>query len=136
MPTVVQPRTPAHVYVVSHGSWDAVVPYSWTLMLLDSAAERIDRARVEMEAGTGRQKRREKHRLIITAVQIVAELRSNLDVYGGDPLAANMGDLCDYMCRQLIAADLQNRVTTLDEVSDLLREARVAWVMLQGCNDV
>jgi flagellar secretion chaperone FliS len=126
MPTVAQPQASAHFSVASYGADDAVVPYSWDLMLLDSAAERINRARDGMESGSSR----EKHRLLSTAVQIVGELRSSLDVRGGDPLAANMGDLCDYICRQLLAANLQNRVATLDEVSHLLREARIAWVML------
>jgi flagellar protein FliS len=116
MPSVAQPRTSVNVSLVSNGD----------LMLLESAAERVDRARDGMESGSSR----EKHRLLATAVQIVGELRSSLDVCGGDPLAANMGDLCDYICRQLVAANLQNRVATLDEVSHLLREARIAWVML------
>jgi flagellar protein FliS len=126
MPIVAQPQTSAHISVVAHGARETVVPYSWDLMLLDSAAERIDRARAEMESGQSH----EKHRLMVTAVQIVGELRSTLDVRGGHPLAANMSDLCDYMCRQLVAANLQNRVATLDEVSHLLSETRIAWMML------
>jgi flagellin-specific chaperone FliS len=35
------------------------------------------------------------------------------------------------MSRQLVAANLQNRVATLDEVADLLREVRTAWGMTQ-----
>jgi flagellar protein FliS len=73
----------------------------------------------------------EKHYLLTSAVQIVGELRSTLDMRTGGPLAANLDDLCDYMSRQLVAANLQNRVATLDEVADLLREVRTAWGMMQ-----
>jgi flagellar protein FliS len=126
MPIVAQPQTSAHISVAPRGARRAVVPYSWDLMLLDSAAERLDLARAAMESGQNH----EKHRLMSAAVQIVGELRSTLDVRGDDPLAAHMSDLCDYMCRQLVDANLQNRVATLDEASHLLRETRIAWVLL------
>ena len=111
---------------VPHGVEAAVIAYSWDLMLFDRIGERVAQARAALEGRVSR----EKHRLLATAVQIVGELRSSLNVRGGDPLAVNMSDLCDYMCRQLAAANLQNRIATLDEVSHLLREARIAWVML------
>jgi len=56
-------------------------------------------------------------------------LLSQMDLAGGS-LAANLDDLYDYMARQLINANLQNKVETLDEVSGLLREIRSAWVLL------
>jgi flagellar secretion chaperone FliS len=118
--------TAAHISVIPHGAEAAVISYSWDLMLFDRIAERLSGARDAVEKGLSR----ERHRLLATAVQIVGELRSSLNVRGGDPLAANMSDLCDYLCRQLAAANLQNRVATLDEVSHLLREAQIAWVML------
>jgi flagellar protein FliS len=100
------------------------------LMLMDSALEQIAQARRWMN----HEDSREKHQLLSTAVQIVGELRSSLDVLEGDPLAANLDDLYDYMSRQLVAANLQNRVATLDEVSHLLREVRSAWVMVPPGN--
>jgi flagellar secretion chaperone FliS len=131
MPTLAQPRRPsADTCVVARSAAAAVIPYSWELMLLDNAAERISRARDAMGNSPNRNGGCDKHRSLSTAVQIIGELRSTLDVRGGDPLAANMSDLCDYICRQLVAAKLRNRVATLDEVSHLLREARIAWVML------
>jgi flagellar protein FliS len=60
----------------------------------------------------------------------VGELRSSLDLHQGGPFAANLDDLCEYMSRQLAAANLHNRVATLDEVAHLLREVRTAWVMV------
>ena len=97
-----------------------------SLMLMDSALERIDQARYWMDdEGSG-----EKHYLLAGAVQIVGELRSTLNVRDGGPFAANLDDLCEYMSRQLVAANLQNQVAALDEVADLLREVRSAWVIV------
>ncbi|MDB6104250.1 MAG: flagellin-specific chaperone [Gammaproteobacteria bacterium] len=97
------------------------------LVLMDNALRRIDQARHWMDDEDSL----EKHHLLNAAVQIVGELRSTLDVRAGGPYAANLDDLCDYMSRQLVAANLQNRVTNLDEVAGLLREVRTAWGMTQ-----
>ena len=98
------------------------------LTLMDSALERIDRARRVADF--------EKHDLVTGAVQIVSELRSTLNVRDGGPFAANLDDLCEYMSRQLVAANLQNRDATLDEVADLLREIRKNAWMVQSCMTV
>jgi flagellar protein FliS len=92
-------------------------------MLMNGALERIADARGYMEDGESL----EKHRLLSAAVQIVENLRSNLDVCRGGPLVVNLDDVYGYMSRQLVSANLQDRVATLDEVSDLLREVRSAW---------
>jgi flagellar protein FliS len=97
------------------------------LVLMDNALRRIDQARHWIDGEDSL----EKHHLLSAAVQIVGELRSNLDVRAGGPYAANLDDLYDYMSRQLVAANLQNRVATLDEVAGLLREVRTAWGMMQ-----
>ena len=97
------------------------------LALMDNALRRIDQARYWMVDEDSL----EKHHLLNTAVQIVGELRSTLDIRAGGPYAANLDDLCDYMSRQLVVANLQNRVATLDEVAGLLREIRTAWGMMQ-----
>jgi flagellar protein FliS len=97
------------------------------LVLMDNALRRIDQARHWMDDEGSF----EKHHLLNAAVQIVRELRSTLNVRAGGPYAANLDDLCEYMSRQLVAAGLQNQVTTLDEVAGLLREVRTAWGMMQ-----
>jgi flagellar secretion chaperone FliS len=97
------------------------------LVLMDNALQRIDQARHWMDDEDSL----EKHHLLTAAVRIVGELRSTLDVRAGGPLTVNLDDLCDYMSRQLVAANLQNRVATLDEVAGLLREVRTAWGMMQ-----
>jgi flagellar protein FliS len=97
------------------------------LVLMDNALRRINQARHWMDDEDSL----EKHHLLNAAVQIVGELRSTLDMRAGGPYAANLDDLCDYMSRQLVAANLQNRVANLDEVAGLLREVRTAWGMTQ-----
>jgi flagellar protein FliS len=91
--------------------------------LMDSALERIAQARRWMNYEDSR----EKDDLLTSAVQIVGELRSTLDVREGGPYAAHLDDLCEYMSRQLSVASLENRVATLDEVAYLLREVRTTW---------
>ena len=103
-----------------------------SLMLMDSALQRIDQDRHWMDARDSL----ERHYLLQGAVQIVGELRSTLNVREGGPFAANLDDLCEYMSRQLVAANLQNRVATLDEVADLLREIRKNAWMVQSCMTV
>ena len=104
----------------------AVVAIGLDLLLMDSALQHIEQARRRM----ARRDSSEKQPLLAAAVQIVGELRSSLDIHEGGPIAANLDDLCEYMGRQLVAADRQNRIETLDEVSDLLREVRTAWILM------
>ena len=101
-------------------------------MLMDSALERIAHARRSMDDEDSRETRQ----LLSTAVQIVGELRSSLDLHEGGPFAANLDDLCEYMSRQLVAANLRKSVAALDEVADLLREIRKNAWMVQSCMTV
>jgi flagellar protein FliS len=95
-------------------------------MLIDGALERIARARGRLEE----RQLAEKSALLRSAVAIIGELRANLDLRAGGAIAANLDDLYDYMSRQLKAANLQNRIATLDEVSHLLSAIRSAWVAM------
>jgi flagellar secretion chaperone FliS len=87
-------------------------------LLMDGALERIDAAR-------GPAPRR--HRLLQSAVMLIGELRAGLDLHQGGAIAANVDDLYDYMCRRLVAADPENGIAALDEVSHLLDALRSAW---------
>ena len=101
-------------------------PHGLIEMLIDGALERIARARGRLEE----RRLAEKSVLLRSAVVIIAELRANLDLRAGGAIAANLDDLYDYMCRQLEAANLQNRIATLDEVSHLLSAIRSVWVAM------
>ena len=116
----------AYQSVAAHGGVAAADPHRLVVMLMDGALDRIARARGCIENGA----LQEKNELLASAVAIVDELRVSLDLKAGGPIAANLDDLYDYMCRQLVKANLNNRVETLDEVSHLLGEIRSAWIAL------
>lgn len=118
-----RPLIPSALSAAHRGSLAAVVTLGLDLLLMDSVLEHIAAARRCLD----RQDSSEKHLLLTAAVQIVGELRSSLDVREGGPFAAHLDDLCDYIARQLAAADRHDRVQTLDQVSDLLREVRSIW---------
>ena len=93
---------------------------------MSGALERIALARQSMECA----QLAEQNRLLHTASSIIDELRGGLDLRRGGPLAANFDDLYDYLTRRLGAADRERDPQILDEVADLLQEARAAWSLL------
>ncbi len=110
----------------AHGGVAAADPHKLIVMLMDGALERISSARGCMTRGDTA----EKARLLNRSVSIIGELRSSLDLQSGGQLAANLGELYDYMCRRLLKAIAENRVEILDEVSRLLQDIRGAWVAI------
>jgi flagellar secretion chaperone FliS len=107
----------------------AVDPYGIARLLMDGALERIEAAREHLLDGdaAGQSQLR-------SAVMIISELRADLDLPRGGAIAASLDDLYDYMCRRLGAsdrlrgaADLQNGIAALDEVSHLLDALQSAW---------
>lgn len=110
----------------AHGGVAAADPHKLTLMLMDGALERIAMARGCIE----RKDTSEKAKLLNRAVSIIGELRNSLDMSKGGPIAANLGELYDYMCRQLLKANADNNAAPLEHVSALLREIRGAWAAI------
>jgi flagellar secretion chaperone FliS len=126
MTLVAQPRASATntARACSRGG-TATDPYGVTRMLMDGAFERIEAARGHLESGVPG-----GYCLLQSAVMIIAELRADLDLRAGGPIAANLDDLYDYMCRRLGTAGLQNGLGALDEVSHLLDALRSAWAFM------
>jgi flagellar protein FliS len=114
----------AYQSVAVHGGLAADDPHHLTLMLMDGALERLNMARGCLERGELGTKAQLLHRV----VAIIAELRGSLDHQRGGPLAHNLDDLYEYMARQLMRANVENRVALLDEVVSLLGEIRSAWM--------
>lgn len=110
----------------AHGGVAAADPHRLIVMLIDGALERVSTARGCIARGDTV----EKARLINRAVSIIGELRSSLDLKAGGQVAANLGELYDYMCRRLLKANSENRTELLDEVCKLLHEIRGAWVAI------
>jgi flagellar secretion chaperone FliS len=116
----------AYQTVATHGGVAASDPHGLVLMLLDGAIERISSARGFM----ANRVLAEKGQLIGRAVAIIDELRVSLDMTQGGELAQNLGSLYDYIGRQLMKANAENRVDLLDEVCGLLQEIRSAWIAI------
>ena len=116
----------AYQSVATHGGVAASDPHGLILMLMDGAMERLAKAKGCMLNGAVA----DKNQLISTSIAIIDELRVSLDLKAGGPIASNLDDLYDYMCRQLVRANLENRIETIDEVSHLLGEIRSAWIAL------
>ena len=95
-------------------------------MLLEGVWERVTAARDHHQAGNTAEKRV----ILESARMLLDELRTDLDLFSGGAVAANLDDLYDYMGRRLRAADLQNGISALDEVSHLLEALHSAWVFL------
>jgi flagellar protein FliS len=96
---------------------------------MDGALERIEAAREHLLDGDAAGQSQ-----LQSAVMIISELRADLDLPRGGAIAASLDDLYDYMCRRLGAsdrfrgaADLQNGIAALDEVSHLLDALQSAW---------
>jgi flagellar secretion chaperone FliS len=116
----------AYQTVAAHGGVAAADPHRLILMLMDGALERIASAKGAIENGALEAKTRMLHR----AVAIIDELRASLNFDAGGQIAQNMGDLYEYIGRQLLRANLDSRTDLLDEVSHLLREIRSAWIQI------
>lgn len=116
----------AYQSAAAHGGVAASDPHGLIVMLMDGALERIATARGCMQRG----ETAEKARLLNRTISIVAELHGSLDMTSGGQIAANLGDLYDYMSRRLLTALANNQAELLDEVSGLLNELRGAWVAI------
>jgi flagellar protein FliS len=116
----------AYRSVAAHGGVDAADPHHLITMLMDGALERLACARGAIEHGDTEA----RNRLIHRAVAIIEELQASLNMQAGGQIAANLSDLYDYCGRQLLRANIDNRADLIDEVSNLLRQIRGAWVQI------
>ena len=107
----------------AHGGVSAANPHGLILMLMNGAIERVTKAR----GCVVNQSYAEKSVLIHRAVAIIDELRNCLQLKSGNEIAANLDKLYDYMCRQLMKANMDNTTAQLDEVSTLMHQLRDAW---------
>ena len=98
-------------------------PIDLVVMVYEGAIEALGRAAVQMRAGDING----KNATITRAIRIIDEgLRATLDPRGGE-IAANLGDLYDYMTRRLLQGSARNDPTMIDEVRGLLLDLKSAW---------
>ena len=116
----------AYTSVWVHGTVAAADPHRLVLMLMDGVMERLAVARACIERGEiGK-----KAKLLHSCVTLLGELRASLNMHKGGELARNLGELYDYMMRQLLRANLESNAEFIKEVSSLLGEVRGAWTAI------
>jgi flagellar protein FliS len=94
--------------------------------VLDGAIVALEMGRASLIEGQWQHATRQ----ILATSQLLQALRDNVDVLGGDPLAANLAELYDYAGQRVgLAATAKSRAP-LDEVWHLLKEVRAAWFAL------
>ena len=98
-------------------------PHQLVQMLLDGALGKIAAVKGYMT----RKEVAKKGEVMGQAIAIIGGLRSSLDLKAGGAVAENLDNLYEYIERQLVLANLKNEVATLDEVSGLLKEIKMAW---------
>lgn len=119
----------AYRSVSAHGEVAAADPHRLVLMLMDGALERLAIARASIE----RRQRGDiarKAQALTQSMHIIGELRGSLNLPEGGELAHNLGDLYEYMLRQLLRANADSSASHVAEVASLLTEIRGAWIAI------
>lgn len=99
-------------------------PHRLIQMLMEGALQRIAQARGAIE----REDIALRGQAIGKAIDIIGQgLQASLDKSVDSELTENLDALYTYMVDQLFAANKDNDVTRLNEVSRLLREIKEAW---------
>jgi len=101
-------------------------PHTLIQMLIDGAIQRLNTAKMHMKQNNVSLKGEN----ISKAISIIDGLRTSLDMEKGGDIAKNLESLYDYMQRQLLAANIGNKVENIDEVLSLMNEIRAGWTSI------
>lgn len=105
----------------------AASPHALIVMLYDGALVAVMKALAHMKAGNIA----EKGKAVSHAIAIIDNgLRASLDREAGGQIAVSLDSLYDYMSRQLLVANMQNKPEILEEVHRLLADLRGAWTTI------
>lgn len=99
-------------------------PHSLILLLMEGSlvATHIAKAKMIEDDTPG------KGEAISKAIALIDEgLRASLDLNAGGEIAQNLDALYEYMCHQLLVANIKNDANRLEEVIRLMSEIRDAW---------
>ena len=98
-------------------------PIDLVVMVYEGAIEALAKAATKMRTGDIGA----KNVAVTRAIRIIDEgLKAPLDMRAGE-IAANLGELYDYMTRRLLQGSARNDVLMLEEVRDLLLDLKGAW---------
>ncbi len=101
-------------------------PHKITLMLMQGALERMAYAKGSIE----RNEYENKSEHISRAVAICMNLRDTLDMETNAEISGNLFALYDYMIQRLTDANIQNSLSILDEVINLILPIKNAWAQI------
>ncbi len=106
----------------------AADPHKLILMLYEGAMLALVDAKFQMARG----EIAAKGKSLSKAIAIIENgLKASLDVKAGGELGEHLAALYDYMCNQLLVANLRNRPEIIEEISRLLGELRGAWEQIR-----
>jgi flagellin-specific chaperone FliS len=91
--------------------------------LVDGALRGLELARTFIESGS------DALPTLRSAMRQIRRLPATL-APRGDAMTEGLADLSGYMCRRLGAVEDASGLTTLDDICELLREIRCAWVTM------
>jgi flagellar secretion chaperone FliS len=107
-------------------------PHRLIQMLIDGALAKLAQAKGHMKVNSISQKGED----ISMAISIIGGLRDSLDHEQGGSIATNLDNLYEYMSRKLMESNINNDISLIDEVHDLLMEIKDAWDTIADHHDV
>lgn len=111
----------------------AASPHKLIVMLYEGAIVAINNAITHINNGNIAG----KGQSISKAISIIENgLRASLDKKAGGDIALSLDALYEYMNNRLIEANLQNQISTLEEVRTLLRDLKKSWEEISPENKV
>jgi len=102
-------------------------PAKLILLLYDGAIKSLTLAKKEIKMNNVEK----THELLLKTQKIIRELMCSLDLEVGK-IAINWYKLYEYIYRRLVQANFEKNLKILEEVLELLRPLREAWVKMMG----
>lgn len=99
-------------------------PTQLVVMLYDGAIRFLSLAREKMQSG----ELEERHKYLLKAQRIIAELISSLDRTEAPDIVGNLVRIYTFMMQQLVEANMMDEEAPIESVIGMLRELRSAWV--------
>lgn len=93
------------------------------VMLFNGAIQRAEEAKRQIQKG----RIDGVHNNLVRAQEIVAELRTALDMQGGGEIAHNLNRIYEYFQHLLVKANIQKKTTPIEECISLMTAMRDTW---------
>lgn len=116
----------AYKSVAAHSVVHEADPHQLICLLMDGALDRMVIAKSHMARKDLIGKATVMHRV----TEIIMELRESLNPAAGGDIATNLDALYEYMISRLLVANMNSDATIVDEVINLLKPIRDAWVQI------